>query len=185
MAPVRAGANVRPSKGMTAEDPMGRRSHQTADATLISEADLIGLLAEHARWRRLSARLEAIADALPAVPDLIERAALRAQLREAFPDTGSAPAAWLGRLFQQERHEPEVARLLDRLTEWRVTLFVQAQDLSEATENDTPSDVLGYMLRNVFSGCSELSALEVLALLLVVPQRLTPGARALLLGRLD
>jgi hypothetical protein len=41
------------------------------------------------------------------------------------------------------------------------------------------------MLRNVFSGCSELSALEVLALLLVVPQRLTPGARALLLGRLD
>ena len=164
---------------------MGRRSRQSAGAVRISEADLIGLLAEHARWRRLGARLEKMADALPVIPDLIERAALRAELREAFPDAGSAPAAWLGRLLQQERLEPEVACLLDRLAEWRVTLFVQAQDLSEATESDTPrADLLGSVLRNVFTGCSELSALEVLALLLVAPQRLTPGARALLVGRL-
>jgi len=167
---------------------MARRSYQSAQPgpLCISETDLDSLLAEHGRWRKLGARLEAIADALPSLPNLIERAALRAELRQAFPDEGSGPVAWLACLFERERDEPEVARLLDRLAEWRATLFVHAQDLSEAIDGDTPRpDMFGYVLRNVFAGCNELAALEELALLLIAPERLTPAARAGLLKRLD
>lgn len=167
---------------------MARRSHQSIepDRPAIGEGDLDALMAEHGRWRKLGARLEKMADALPIIPDVIERAALRAELREAFPDVGAGPVSWLGQLFDEECDEPEVALLLERLAEWRAALFVHAQDLSEATESDRPRpDMLGYMLRAVFGGCSELAALEEFALLLIAPGRLTEGARRLLLERLD
>ena len=165
---------------------MARQSHQSVepDRPAIGEGDLDALLAEHARWRKLGARLEKMADALPVIPDMIERAALRAELREAFPD--ASPVTWLSQLFIKECGEPEVALLVERLAEWRAALFVHAQDLSEATESDRPRpDMLGYMLRAVFGGCSELAALEEFALLLIAPGRLTEGARRLLLERLD
>jgi len=156
---------------------------------MIDEIDLVLLTVEHARWRRLCARLEAIADALPTLPSLVEIAALRAQLREAFPEGLQGAEFPMRHLFNRESDEIPARRMLDRLCQRRAMLAVQAQDLAdmigaEAAGRFTP-DTLGYMLRNVFVGCSEAIAEELLALLLVAPKRLTTDARAYLLDRIQ
>ncbi len=152
---------------------------------MIDEIDLIPLTVEHGRWRSLCARLEAIADALPDMPPEPEIAALRAQLREAFPADRGQPDFPLRSLFSREDVRPQVRRLLDRLRDRRAALAVQAQDLAdmigaEPGERMT-AHTLGYMLRGVFAGCGELIGLELLALLFVAPERLTADARALLM----
>lgn len=156
---------------------------------MIDEIDLMPLIAEHNRWRRLCMRLEAIADALPAMPMLVEIAALRAQLRDAFPESEEQPQFPMLDLFESERRQEPVCRLLDRLSDRRVALTVQTRDLidmmgAEPCARLTP-DTLGYMLRTVFVGCSESIGLELLALLFIAPERLTASARALVLHRIE
>jgi hypothetical protein len=156
---------------------------------MIDEIDLVPLTVEHNGWRRLCARLEAIADALPTLPSLVEIAALRAQLRAAFPAEVASSEFPLRHFFEHECAEMPARRMLDRLRERRSALAVQAQDLAdmigaEPGSRATP-DALGYMLRNVFAGCSEATSEELLALLFVAPKRLTADARALLVGRIE
>jgi hypothetical protein len=156
---------------------------------MIDEIDLVPLTLEHGRWRRLCARLETIADALPTLPSVVQIAALRAQLREAFSEGVQGSEFPIRHLFDREGDELPARHMLDRLCERRALLAVQAQDLAdmigaEARDRTTP-DTLGYMLRNVFAGCSEAMAEEVLALLLVAPNRLTTNARAYLLDRIQ
>jgi len=170
---------------------MPRPSKQPAVAPwhMIDEIDLMPLIAEHNRWRRLCVRLEAIADALPLMPMLVEIVALRAQLRNAFPESEGRPQFPMRHLYERESRQAPVCRLLDRLSDRRVALTVQTQDLIDMIGAESAgrmtADTLGYMLRNVFVGCSESIGLELLALLFIAPQRLTAAARALLLYRIE
>ena len=156
---------------------------------MIDEIDLMPLIAEHNRWQRLCVRLEAIADALPQLPMLVETVALRAQLRNAFPESEEQPQFPMRHLYAREIGQAPVCRLLDRLSNRRVALTVQTQDLIDMLGAEPAgrmtADTLGYMLRNVFLGCSESIGLELLALLFIAPQRLTAAARALLLYRIE
>ncbi len=166
--------------------PGTRKSHAPRGWHMIDEIDLVPLTLEHSRWRQLCLRLEAIADALPAMPSTIEIAALRAQLREAFPADRKEPDFPLRSLFEAESRRTQARRLLDQLRERRVAFVGQAQDLADMIGSDDPSermtpDTLGYMLRSIFAGCSESIGLELLALLFIAPERLTAAARALLL----
>jgi hypothetical protein len=150
---------------------------------MIDEIELVPLIVEHRRWQRLCVRLEAIADALPRMPTLIEVAALRSQLRDAF--SGDEERAFPFRaLFAAESTRPQVRSLLDRLYDRRAERAVEAQDLADMIAakrgGRTSADTLGYMLRSVFVGCEESIAIETIALLFIAPERLTAAARTLL-----
>jgi hypothetical protein len=155
---------------------------------MIDEIDLVGLIAEHQRWLRLCARLEAVADALPERPTMIEVAALRAQLRNLLPDGGAMTDFPLRALFVREAAEPLGHRLLERLRLRRSVLSAEAQDLEDMiapeAQERVAADTLGYMLRCVFTTCREVAMLELLALLVIAPARLTQAARAVLIERL-
>jgi len=156
---------------------------------MIDEIDLVPLTVEHGRWRRLCARLEVMADALPTLPSLIEIAALRAQLRGVFSEGAPGVEFPMRHMFDRESDETPARHMLDRLCERRASLAVQAQDLADMTgaeAGDRPTrDTLGYMLRNVFVGVREAIAEELLAQLLVAPNRLTANARAYMLERIQ
>lgn len=151
---------------------------------MIDEIELVPLVVEHRRWQRLCARLEAIADLLPEMPTLIEIAALRSQLRDAFSDEDSDHAFPFEAMFEAESARPQVRHLLDRLRQGRAERAVEAQDLADMIAAEPggriSADTLGYMLRSVFAGCEESIAVETLALLFIAPERLTAAARALL-----
>lgn len=151
---------------------------------MIDEIELVPLVVEHRRWKRLCARLEAIADALPEMPTIIEVAALRSQLRDAFSEDDGAAGFPFHDLFEVESARPQVRRLLDRLRDRRAQRAVEAQDLADMIAAEPggriSADTLGYMLRSVFAGCEESIAIETLALLFIAPERLTAAARALL-----
>jgi hypothetical protein len=151
---------------------------------MIDEIELVPLVVEHRRWQRLCARLEAIADQLPEMPTLIEIAALRSQLRDAFSDDDRNRVFPFETMFEAESARPQVRRLLDRLHNRRAEQAVEAQNLADMIAAEpggrTSADTLGYMLRCVFAGCEESIAIETLALLFIAPERLTAAARALL-----
>jgi len=155
---------------------------------MIEEVDLVPLIAEHRRWCALAKRLERIADALPTLPSVIERAALRAQLRQTFADPEHGPAFPMEPLFARESVRPPIELLLDRLAKRRLALTIQAQDLidmlGEPAERIRP-ETLGFMLRCTFGGANDTIALELLAMLLIAPERLTQDARDFLLERLE
>jgi hypothetical protein len=156
---------------------------------MIDEIDLVPLVVEHHRWQRLCARLEAIADALPEMPTLIEVAALRSQLRDAFSDDDGERGFPFQQLFVVESKRPQVRRLLDRLRDRRAQRAVEAQDLADMImaepDGRISADTLGYMLRSVFASCEQSIAMETLALLFIAPERLTAAARALLAQHAD
>jgi hypothetical protein len=152
---------------------------------MIDELELVPLVVEHSRWQRLCARLEAIADALPEMPTLIEVAALRSQLRDVFSESDGERGFPFGAMFEAESARPQVRRLLDRLRDRRAERAVEAQDLADMVAAEPAgrisADALGYMLRSIFAGCEESIAIETLALLFIAPERLTAAARLLLI----
>jgi hypothetical protein len=154
---------------------------------MIDEIDLVPLVAEHQRWLAACGRLERAADALPALPNAIEVAALRVELRKLLPGEAAAAGYPLAHLYAREAATPLGARLLARLQCRRAALSVEAADLADMLGADTSSrpsaDTIGYMFRSVFATCREVSLLEQLLPLLLAPTRLTASARTLLTER--
>ena len=155
---------------------------------MIDEIDLVRLITEHSAWLRLSVRLEAIADALPALPDEDELHLLRAQVDGLTKC--DAPEDMLDRLLDRDKGRPLAKSLLDGFHAARTARLIDADDLvtalANAAEQDAPfaATALGYMLRSFFQGCRKAIALEQLALLAISNDRLTADARALLNERL-
>jgi hypothetical protein len=155
---------------------------------MIDEIDLVGLVAQHQGWLRLSDRLERIADALPILPNAVETAALRVTLANLLPDSQAMVDVPVRHLLVREAESPPGEQMLSRLAMRRVALAVEVQDLADMIGLDAreqaDADTLGYMLRCVFTTCREIIALEQFALLAIAPQRLTDAARALLMERM-
>lgn len=181
------------TQSTTVTSPIGIRARALLGSRgwhMIDEIDLVRLIAEHSAWLRLSARLEAIADALPELPDTDEILLLRAQidgLTRARPD---ASEDVLDRLLERDKGRPLACSLLQGFHAARTARLIDADDIVLALEaaagTDTPfaATALGYMLRSFFQGCRKAVALEQLSLLAVSNERLTADARALLSERL-
>lgn len=158
---------------------------------MIDEIDLVRTVAEHTAWLRLCARLEAIADALPALPAADELAVLRAQILGLVePDPAQRDCGFelpLGR----NRVGPGPTAVPDGFRRARAARAIDVEDIIAALapaadcEPSLSATALGYMLRSFFQGCRAAVAMEQLALIALGGERLTEGARALLLDRLN
>lgn len=153
---------------------------------MIDEVDLVRLVADHSAWLRLCARLEAIADELPVLPDADEVRLLRAQV-QGLTQPRQREDRTLDTLFFRERARPLARSLLDGFHLARTARIVDLEDILAALEDDdaaVAADTLGYMMRSFFRGCRSAIAMEQLALLALGSNRLTVDARALLVERL-
>lgn len=152
---------------------------------MIREVDLVRLVAEHSAWLRLCARLEALADDLPALPDEDDMRLLRAQIEGLTQSRRGSGEATLDALFTRERARPLARTLLDGFQLARAARIIDLDDILTALESrDTPANTIGYMMRSFFRGCRSAIAIEQLSLLTLGSGRLTGDARALLMERL-
>ncbi|WP_404712568.1 hypothetical protein [Sphingomonas sp. MMS24-J13] len=154
---------------------------------MIDEVDLVRLVADHSAWLRLCARLEAMADELPLVPDEDELFLLRAQVQGLTQPSRVRDDRALDSLFARERARPLARSLLDGFHLARTARIVDVEDILTALEGEgaaVSADALGYMIRSFFRGCRSAIAMEQLALLALGSNRLTADARALLVERL-
>jgi hypothetical protein len=157
---------------------------------IIDEIDLVAIIASQCDWLRLCARLESVADSLPAGIPSGEAASICKDIgrladglhddftRRAEMLLGMGPAAPLAHCLISHVAARDAARA------------VQAYDLIEAlippavASPKIDPETLGYMLRCFFEGCRQMVALERLSLLELGGDRLTAAARTLLTDRI-
>lgn len=154
--------------------PFHRRWH------VISEVDLAPLLADHAAVRRMCRVVEALADRLGEYPSVEERTAIADLIHSCIREHAMVTSRLLERLFAGERlafGDGVLTRiLLDQIADG-----VHAEDVVEALRADVLQperlEMLGYMLRCLFSNCRRALDFEELALLSLAGPRMSIQAR--------
>jgi len=155
---------------------------------MIDEIDLVATIAAQCDWLHLCARLEALADCLPARLPADETMSVSAELRRLVGAPRDAFVATADLLFGQQMGVPLIHSLIGHVTARHAARTDQVYDLIEAldprTDGDLGREALGYMLRCMFESCRQIVALERLTLLELGAERLTSAARALLTERI-
>jgi hypothetical protein len=163
--------------------PFCRRWH------IIHEVDLVRLAAGHTALRRLCNELEACADALPFTLSGPHVLALCKRLRDFVERSETADEALLTTMFGRDRDELAQS-LLSQVRAWHANDAAHAHDLIAALDPKAADherfsvEALAYMLRCFFDGCRRAMDFEKLTILTLGGNRLTPDARALLVGGL-
>lgn len=154
---------------------------------MIDEIDLVRLIAEQEALAGLCDRLEACADALPALPQPDTRSRLCGLLDALVARAPQVEEPAFAALFDRDAADALTLALLDQSRRRHADDAVHAQDLIAMLRSDVETDTgtaspdaLGYMLRCFFTGCRQAMDLELLAILALARHRLTVAARALL-----
>ncbi|RZM04088.1 MAG: hypothetical protein EOP68_19855 [Sphingomonas sp.] len=160
--------------------PFVRRWH------VIHDIDLARLIADHARLRDVCDRLEACADALPDGVSDADADAVSRRLRAVVVSHPRDETAVIDALFAADLDDPLTATLVGRIRARHLSNAVEAEDILAALAGaSTPcAEAFGHMLRGFFDGCRRAMEFTELAILTLGAQRLTPDARALLVGGL-
>jgi hypothetical protein len=157
---------------------------------IIHEVDLVRLAADYIGLRRLCNELEACADALPFTLSPQQIQALCQRLRDFIVSNEDSDETLLKTMFGRDRGDQLTQSLLSRMRAWHANDAVHAHDLiaaldPKAADHDRFSvEALAYMLRCFFDGCRRAMDFEKLTILTLGGNRLTPDARALLVGEL-
>jgi hypothetical protein len=164
--------------------PFCRRWH------VIHELDLVRLAADHAALRRLCNELEACADALPLTLSPRQLQSLCHGLRDFVSSHEAAGEVMLTTMFGRDPTDPLTRALVSHVAARHAADAAHALDLITALDPNAVDherfsvEALGYMLRCFFDGCRRAMNLEELTILSLGGNRLTPDARALLVGEL-
>jgi len=155
---------------------------------MIEEIDLVPVIALQCDWLRLCERLEVLADRLPGAFSEPERTLVCAELSRLADAPHDVFVVGAQALFVRQEGEPLAHSLIGHVARRHAARIVQAHDLIETLDLQTPhapdAETLGYMLRCFFEGCRQVVALERLTLLELGAERLTASARALLTERI-
>lgn len=149
---------------------------------LIDEHEIIWLIADHQKQRRLCADLERIADNLPDLPSVDAVRHIEARLA-GYADRHLPQETELFRRLSADAVTPPAARILREIQHNHAVDAMHADDLSvelrrlSGASRAVPAGELAYMLRCFFDGCRRAMAYEELALLNLGDDCLTPAAK--------
>lgn len=164
--------------------PFARRWH------VIQELDLVRLIAGHRLRAGLCNRLETLADALPALPGHDDLEALCDMLTDLIEEGDPAKPSPLAALLPGSREDHLAAALITRIRARRADDAAAADELiaallpADAADSRPAGETLGYMIRCFTTGCRRAIEFEQLAVVALAGHRLTPDARAVLVGSL-
>ncbi len=160
--------------------PFARRWH------VIHDIDIARLAADHARLGALCDRLEACADALPGGVCESEAAIVARMLSTVVVRHSRDETAVIDALFAGHLDDPLTATIVGRIRARHLCNAIQADDIAAALSGaSTPcAEAFGHMLRGFFDGCRQAMDFTELAVLTLGGTRLTPDARAALIGGL-
>lgn len=149
---------------------------------VIREHDLARLLAAHARLRAVCNRLEACADALPGRLSDAETRTVCRDLRAVVISHPRDETAMIDALLARDCGDPLTAAVVRRVRARHVCNAIQADDILAALSGISApcAEALGYMLRSFFEGARLAMDFTQLAVLTLGVERLTSGARDML-----
>ena len=155
---------------------------------VIREHDLARLLAAHARLRAVCNRLEACADALPGRLSDAETRTVYRDLRAVIISHPRDETAMIDALLARDCGDcgdcgdPLTAAVVRRVRARHVCNAIQADDILAALSGISApcAEALGYMLRSFFEGARLAMDFTQLAVLTLGVERLTSGARDML-----
>ncbi|MFD1787536.1 hypothetical protein ACFSC3_08125 [Sphingomonas floccifaciens] len=154
---------------------------------VIQEVDLVRLIGEHRRRAALCESVEAVADALPLLPDPAVAEMLCRELDDMVAGNERDELPFLEAMLVDGHDDPLAAALLDQVRIRCVDDAAKAADVIRAlraplrTRRPLHADALGYLLRGFIEDCRRAIGFEQLTILAVAGHRLTPDARALLI----
>lgn len=152
---------------------------------VVREIDVVPMIAQHARLRRLCDQLECCANRLPERVAILEAAQLSAELAKRLSSHAGAEEATLAMLFEDDGAAHHHV-LLDRIRHRHAVDHLHAEDLRDAltaaatTMGPVRGELLGYMMRCLFDGCRQGIDFQEAAILMLASDRLTKTARATL-----
>ena len=152
---------------------------------VIDEIDLVRMIRGHRRRAALCDRLEALADALPALPSPDSHARLARAVRDSINRSEQEELAHLAAQLDCGQ-DPLVRIVLERIRREHLAHAALAEEAiaaldAEATERLCP-EALGYLLRGVFTAWRRAIDYEQLAILALAGARMTGEAREQLAG---
>ncbi|TXC72339.1 hemerythrin domain-containing protein [Sphingomonas ginsenosidivorax] len=168
------------------EEPDGRVVPFVRRWHVIHDVDIAPLAADHARLRDLCTLLEACADALPGGVSGSEADALGRHLSAVVASHARDETAVIDALFAGHCDDPLTAAVVERIRARHLGNAIQADDILAILSGTAKpcAEAFGHMLRGFFDGCRHAMDFTELAILTLGSTRLTPDARAVLVGGL-
>lgn len=167
------------------KEGLGRSLSPSPSWRVVHEIDIVPMVAQHARLRRLCDALERCADHLPDRAAILEATRLSAALADDLSAHTGAEVATLASLFDGVPADESII-LIDRIRHRHSVDRLHAEDLHDEltiaamTMGPVRGELLGYMMRCLFDGCRRGIDFQEAAILMLARERLTKGAMATL-----